>query len=83
MAQASATSFSWLPGAFGAANAGLEVLKLENIEFKDILFSHSATADDGSNAPVESYKGGWRDGQVLYMLYSCKISLDIISFYLF
>lgn len=63
MAIPSSNSLSWLPAAFTGANAGLDALKLENIEFKNLIYSPGDDPDSGGLGE-ESYKGGWRDGQV-------------------
>ena len=72
MAIPSQTSLLWLPPGFGGTNAGLDVLKLENIEFKDLIFSRGDQSE-GGGAGVESYKGGFRDGQVRRNMLHCKM----------
>ena len=63
MAVPSSNSLSWLPAALTGGNAGLDALKLENIEFKNLIYTPGDDPDSGGLGE-ESYKGGWRDGQV-------------------
>ena len=46
-------NLSWLPLTLGNSNANLEVLHLAGIEYRDLRFPNG-----------DSYKGGWREGQV-------------------
>jgi hypothetical protein len=55
-------SLNWLHVGLIGSNAGLGVLKLENIESKEVIFSNNQ-AGDGQGG-IESYRGGWRDDQV-------------------
>ena len=65
----SGNSFLWLPSSFVGANAGLDVLKLEDIEYVDLVFEKNTafgtdTAPDTNDTDgVEIYQGGWRNGQ--------------------
>lgn len=64
------TSLHWLHVGLIGSNAGLDVLKLENIESKEVIFSKSQIDQNGKNQTggeqrgIESYRGGWRDEQV-------------------
>jgi len=55
-------SLNWLSAGLIGSNAGLGVLKLENIESKDLIFSKNQAG--GGQGGIESYRGGWRDDQV-------------------
>lgn len=63
------TSLHWLHVGLIGSNAGLDVLKLENIESKEVIFSKSQIDQNGKNQTggeqrgIESYRGGWRDEQ--------------------
>lgn len=59
-------SLHWLHVGLTGSNAGLDILKLENIESKDVIFSKHDEQNEaaGRQGGVESYRGGWRDDQV-------------------
>jgi hypothetical protein len=75
------TSLNWLHVGLASSNAGLDVLKLENIEPKDLIFSKQGENETaGGQGGVESYRGGWRDDQVRSFGTSCSSFSHRVTF---